>query len=156
MTTIATDGRTIAGDTLITFGDERSQIPHTKIVVRNGYVVGFAGVAAFMEDAVAWFVGSRRPDECPVPTEGTWALVAVDREGRIYYVTSVVQRALMVAAPFAIGSGGEFALGAMFAGAPARAAVEIAAKLNIYTGGSISEIDIVQALSEQPMQQAAE
>ena len=46
-----------------------------------------------------------------------------------------------VSAPrFAAGSGKKFALGAMYAGAPPRRAVEIALALDIYTNGDIVEI----------------
>jgi ATP-dependent protease HslVU (ClpYQ) peptidase subunit len=46
--------------------------------------------------------------------------------------------ALVVKPPFAIGTGRTAALGAMKAGATARQAVEIAAQIDVYTGGKIT------------------
>lgn len=44
--------------------------------------------------------------------------------------------------PFAIGSGRDFALAAMDMGATAKEAVEMAAKRDVYTGGTIRTVII--------------
>lgn len=44
--------------------------------------------------------------------------------------------------PYAIGSGEEYAMGAMLAGCSALEAVKIAAKLDVYTGGPVRTLTV--------------
>lgn len=54
--------------------------------------------------------------------------------------------------PMACGSGGDYAMGAMYAGLGAHQAVEVAAQLDVFTGSKVESISIAAALAD-PMGQ---
>lgn len=147
MTTIAFDGKTIAGDSRITYNDSEIAGDYD-VKVKFGYqhghlrfYFGFAG-ARSMRDAVHGWIknGCKKEDH---PKEGDWsALVFPGSEeyrnrGCCMYYTNATPYGALVQAPFAIGSGDKYAVAAMHCGKTAAEAVSIAAKLDPFTGGEV-------------------
>lgn len=152
MTTIATDGTTICADSLRTFGNERCLAPSVKIEVAQYPMKGEPVIYArtehngFSRAAIEWHRIGAHPSDCPKGGEGdSWTLIVIDKHGLRQY-TADNPYGEDVPYPHAWGSGCEYAMGAMLAGASAEKGIEIASRLNIYTGGPIQVIDIAQTL----------
>jgi ATP-dependent protease HslVU (ClpYQ) peptidase subunit len=74
--------------------------------------------------------------------EGKFAVVVIDRNDR---GTVLIHPNLLcdtLSEPWAVGSGGDFAMGAMYFGASAEEAVAVAIELDATTGGEIETIEI--------------
>ncbi|KKC27327.1 hypothetical protein [Sphingomonas sp. SRS2] len=134
MTTIATDGATLAGDGLLCMGEGKVRISlnYTKVHRAGESVFGFAGDPSACERFRAWMNGNR--DEA-FRTSANFAAIILEN-GAVFVVEGDGYFSA-VEAPFAIGSGASFAMGAMAAGADAETAVKIASRFDTITGGSI-------------------
>lgn len=148
MTTIAFDGKTIAGDSRITYNDNEIAGDYDTKVWRissggiiSGRIFGFAG-ARSMRDAVhSWIKnGCKKEDH---PKEGDWSALVFKgsedyhNDGYCLHYTNATPYGALVQAPFAIGSGDKYAVAAMHCGKTAAEAVSIAAKLDPFTGGEV-------------------
>jgi len=94
---------------------------------------------------INWYKGGRKQKDRPQVGEDYWACLWVfdPDQGALWFknpMTNPYPEVLNF--PNAMGSGATYALGAMYAGADLVKAVEIASKLDIYTGGEIQLIDI--------------
>lgn len=144
MTAIATDGKTIAADSMMTFGRERCINPIEKIAVEGQMIFATAGVP--IKDAlIDWFTSGSRPHCAPRSTEELWYMLVIDPK-QMLFLSSQVPYPVPVEAPFAFGAGGEYAMGAMLNGASPKEAVEIAIKASTACGGPVQVIDIAEAL----------
>jgi ATP-dependent HslUV protease subunit HslV len=155
MTTIATDGHQIVADTLQVWGTERSLRPASKMVVRNNAIYALAGTYGILNELIEWVESGARYKDVPFPTlDGKWTLLVLKR-GSIWQVSSDLPGLLQEGGfPFSVGSGGEFALGAMHAGATPLEAVRIASKLDVYTGGPLDVLWIEQVTGFKPVTSA--
>ncbi|AFQ96730.1 peptidase HslV family [Erwinia phage phiEaH2] len=160
MTTIAYDGKTLAGDSQTTQGDIRLSMHAVKIFTPqpgeswavNGEKAVSFGVAGCLQGNNALrealnscmkgyqgLTGSTR-----FPKGIVISYLVVTEHGNVYaggqYENDEMPWLTKVAAPIAVGSGAEFAIGAMAAGASAGDAVSIAARFDVNTGGEIREI----------------
>jgi len=146
MTTIATDGQSMAGDGLAV--DHRGTIvDHTRPKVRrlaDGRIVGASGSSFDADSWAAWVEGGKKGD-CPVQDDRFGALILssdgilwVDHKGR----------EIATPAPIAIGSGQDIAIGAMMAGATPGEAVNIACKRDPHSGGRIKVEYLTPRLEE--------
>lgn len=143
MTTIATDGRTIAADGQQTAGNERVTQDAVKIVMRNRVIYGLTGHSGLLEPLIAWHqAGAAVVD---LPKGDSWSLIVIDQDGLSAFTETCPYRTPFPY-PAAFGSGDTYALGAMAAGASPREAVEISARYDINTGGRIMEICIPDVL----------
>lgn len=144
MTTIITDGKTIAADSLSLMGSEPvAYLNRRKLLVRNRKVYAMSGVAGMREALAAWIDAGADPKEAP-PTQtdnGGWGLI-VASPGEVIYVTNTCLYPGLMKPPFSIGSGQAYALGALAAGASPRAAIAIAAQFDVNSGGEIQVIDL--------------
>lgn len=145
MTTIATDGITIAADGLANSDGEITTRDRVKVRVAHGRVYALCGASAAFDPAIKWHVDGADPEKAP--KAGEWWLVVIEHNGKGCWYTNDVPYPTQLVYPAALGSGERFALGAMHAGKSPREAVEIAAKLDTQTGGTITEINIAQALA---------
>ena len=147
MTTLAFDGRYLAADTLGVRGGNRSEQPSCKIAVQDGYAFAFGGFwLHFRQQLMAWALAAFRDADPP-----EWRFCpAKEVEGAMLVVTPM--RGLLVftdqapypdpeAWPFAIGTGGDIALGAMGAGVTAMEAIKLAMRWDLKTGGEVDFID---------------
>lgn len=147
MTTIATDGRSMAGD-------GQREI-HGTIVIRDaqkvrrlsdGRIVGTAGDVAFGMAIVEWLEDGGDP---PKLEDGGCVLVLTPA-GEVFHIDKYC-KLLPVQVPVAIGSGMDMAIGAMEHGASPFEAVTIAARRDPGTGGEIA----VLLLEPQEVRDAA-
>lgn len=139
MTTIATDGHSMAGDGLLTAGDER--VGYTVKVHRtpDGRIFGAAGPSAECALFERWMLGGERPEL----SEKFCALVLTP-EGQCFYLCDKLEPVKLIV-PQAIGSGGAYAIGAMLAGASPEEAVRIAMQRDTGTGGDVTALCLVEA-----------
>jgi len=107
----------------------------------DGSLGGAAGLTSFTQRWMAWFVGGGSEEDMPKPDkteegDSDGQCLWVFPSGRIRVVDS--SGYYDVAADFfAIGSGSEYALGAMAVGASAEAAVKAAIIMDVNCGGEI-------------------
>lgn len=136
MTTIAWDGKTLAVDSQAG-GDYIHQGPVQKLFLGGPKDPCLAvAVSGDMLDAplyVEWIQGKREKK----PEGADFSALAVDRCGQCYVICSEHESKLKAGLPEAAGSGANFAMGAMLAGADAETAVAIASTLDVSTGGEI-------------------
>lgn len=138
MTTIATDGKSMAGDGLVTGNDCVHATDFRKVFrLKDGRIVGFSGSAYHYSGFINWLESG---GEVPSMDEHFEALV-LNLDGSVLSYDQLC-RSIVQPTPAATGSGTPFALGAMDAGASPEVAVGIACKRNPSTGGQI----IVEAL----------
>ena len=138
MTTIACDGRTMAGDGLITEDDHVCLTDYEKVRgLKDGRIVGFAGNSYNWGPFADWLEsGEGEPPKvhenfaCIVLTPGG-SVLSYDQYGRSFQEQ----------APAAIGSGARFALAAMDLGKSAHEAVEYACTRDIYSDGTITSLE---------------
>ena len=133
MTTIAANRSVMAGDSQATDGTGRKSTC-TKIFSKQGCLIGFCGA---LSDGLRFKEAWPEVEGLDVD-EGFEALVLAPT-GLHHYESSMV-RMLIEDDFYAIGSGGDLARAAMYAGASPQKAVRIAAKLDVYTGGAVKSI----------------
>ena len=161
MTTIAFDGNMLAADSQTTQGDYRLSLHAQKIfqpaVGENWRVMGQRvvayGVAGtlqgwhYLREALAGFNGLSVNTTFPKGVVVSYLVVTED--GEVYaggqYENDNVAWLTKVSAPIAVGSGAEFAMGAMAQGATAAQAVEIAARFDVNTGGGVQVLHTVKS-----------
>lgn len=133
MTTICTDGKSMAADRLVT-GDNVIYGTTTKIIqLDDGTIIGHTGNAYQFSAFVQWcntrqhqpFDGKDSMEALVLTPDGL--IRCYDEHGRSY----------IAQAPQATGSGAAVAFGAMKAGATPAEAVEIAALYDTRTGGGV-------------------
>jgi hypothetical protein len=136
MTTICTDGETIAADMLVT-GDGMTHGTFSKLArAKDGSIIGLAGTAFDLGSFVDWYNGDRAdPWFAPEHTE----ILVMSPDGVIRNFNHV-GRSFISTAPQAIGSGAAVAYGALAMGASPKQAVEVASKRDIYTGGGVESM----------------
>ncbi len=139
MTTIATDGRTMAADTMScsNFIDQRPSekmlfVPACAINPRP-VLYGGSGCAESVERYFAWVKGEI--DEKPKFKSDDFTIISID-DREVYVMYDQLHR-IRVGVPYAIGSGSEFAMGAMLAGKSPEEAVAIAIRLDKDSGGEV-------------------
>lgn len=154
MTTIATDGRTIAADGRTAIGWMVSGTSERKIVVgvnEDGLPALFAvaGVMTMIGPLMKWVAGGREgePPKC-TGGDDPWTMLIIDASG-IRRIDAGAPYPYFVPAPAAIGSGRDFAITALDLGKSPREAVEMACKRDVWSGGEILVIDIAEALQQR-------
>ena len=135
MTTIATDGKSMACESQQR-GDHIDQIVSKKIWRVGKSIVGVAGEASEGLIFVDWLKSDTK-DVKPELSDGFDAMVLTDK-GVFWYGQRLV--AIECGIPSAIGSGGDYAMGAMMAGSTPKKAVEIAKKLDPGSSGPVKEL----------------
>ncbi len=143
MTTIATDGKTMAGDGRVTVENLIYHDEFQKIFrLNDGRIVGVSGLARTTIQFVEWLNDPNEPNK--YPTNDFEAMV-IDGSGKIdiYGNDEKNHKPLTFpCGPAAIGSGGEYALVAMDAGLSPKEAVKAAAKRDTGTGGKIRTMTV--------------
>ena len=145
MTTIAWDGKTVAADTLTVCGFQRNGKPAQKLFPRtlSGKVYAMSGLFGWAAPWIAWHEAGADPALAPAtPNQEQRGSFIVFDKGRCFYCATDFPYLVEAGAPDAWGTGQEYAIGAMRAGASAVQAVRIAADVDIHTGGDIQEIDL--------------
>lgn len=146
MTTIAFDGKTVAADGQRTWGDEIRELGSPKIKLLDGRIYSFTGSTPLFQPVVDWHRSGADPKSLPVMgREESWTLIVIDHDGLGKYTPTCpyIER---FKPPIAFGAGGDYAMGAMLAGADAKRAVELVAGLCNHTGGVIQAVNVADAL----------
>lgn len=135
MTTIALDAKCIAWDSLMILGDsEKMTCLYEKARVDGRTIYAAAGDAK-IEELIRW----AKDQDGWRPPKGEWELLIITK-GVISHATAEAPTPYPVMPPIAIGTGAQYARGAMLAGAGAKQAVEIAAMCDAHTGGEIKSL----------------
>jgi ATP-dependent protease HslVU (ClpYQ) peptidase subunit len=138
MTTIAWDGMTLAGDRQATWGGTPTLT--TKVfkvkIGKKKYLVGAAGntgdCQAFVDFVKGGFKGEPKYQE--------FTGIAIDQSGCMRVYSENPNPCVLNPKFWAIGSGGDYALGAMAHGATAAEAVLIATELDVNTGLGVDTV----------------
>ena len=132
MTVIATDGYTMAGDSIVTSGDGTLYSKTYKKVHRVGNeIIGLAGNTSHCTAYLEYIKnGGEKPE-----LDNFHALHLTSNG--VFLVDDKTLNKLKVKVPYAIGSGAEIALGAMLEGATPAKACRQAIKRNVRCGGRI-------------------
>lgn len=150
MTTIAWDGKTLAGDRCSWSGAARRQVRKVyRIKASDGkdFLVGFCGDGAFALAVLAWMRGlGEKPSyrEFGVSPDTQCAMV-IDKELKVWGVGASLTYYRFDETMMAMGGGQEFAWGALEAGATAARAVEIAIKRSDYAAFGVDIVSFEDA-----------
>lgn len=138
MTTVATDGKTMAADGMAISHGTIVEHGLSKVIrLDDGTLVGTAGQRSDGDAFKAWLGGGERP-KIKKPFE---ALV-LRPDGSCTYHCEHDLEGLTTEFPAAIGSGMDFALAAMDAGASPRRAVEISIRRSPHSGGEVTVLTL--------------
>ena len=141
MTCIAWDGKALAGDKLLlSVGLKRTV---TKIRRIGDLLVGGAGDFAEIGEAMAWIERGRKLDDYPSrmsnkDADSTLLVIEAGGEILVYGFSPVPCR--YEDKTYAMGSGRDYAMTAMYLGKTAREAVEIASLFESGCGGGVDEL----------------
>lgn len=140
MTTIATDGRSMAGDGQQTHSnDVITGLGIAKVRrLPDGSIIGICGDVVDALSYIKWLECGGTKPKFTRPFE---ALLLSPKEGLTYRYTPSLEP-VPCEAPAAIGHGMQYALAAMDCGKSPAEAVEIAARRDPYTGGKITTLRI--------------
>jgi ATP-dependent protease HslVU (ClpYQ) peptidase subunit len=135
VTTIATDGRSMAADGQSSLDGGQIICTTKKKIYRlsDGSLLGGAGTTWELDKAVEWLNGDQ---QAPAPKLKDFAGLKLTPDGRAFYCTEPLQFS-QIDVPAAVGSGQELAVGAMLAGASPKQAIEVAIKRDPHSGGRI-------------------
>lgn len=142
MSVVAWDGKTLAADRMGVSADMRSQMSKIMVIGPPPEIIAWTGSHEQGLTLAAWYRAGADPESWPEfqKDHDNWTRLIVWRQGEnpeIYEqlpVPQTVQDEFM-----AWGSGRDFAMGAMFAGASAADAVRAASAFNIYCGLGIDQ-----------------
>lgn len=138
MTTIATDGRSMASDSLVTAGEER--VAYSQKIERtpDGRLFGSAGPSVDCALFAKWMhSGGDKPD-----LSDDFCALVLTPLGAVFYLCRKLEPIEMMV-PQAIGSGADYAIGAMLAGAAPREAVGIACQRDLGSGGEVHSLSLL-------------
>lgn len=142
MTTIAWDGKTLAGDKQTTDVDMRMRT--TKVVRIGNLLVGGSGNAGRIRAMHEWIANGRKPEALPSfqnSDSDSVKLLVVD-QGQLF-MYDVGHCPIPIENPFyAVGSGRDFAMAAMHLGLSAADAVKVSAAFDV---GTSPEVDVITA-----------
>lgn len=140
MTTVAWDGKCLAVDARSSSNDVILSERHTKAIKVGKVIAAATGTTARCREFLAW-VAAGMPGEPPAnphPQNSEWSywgIVITPDQAWVFQEPGVVP----VTAPYyAMGTGRDFALGAMAMGASAYEAVKVAMRHDVFSGGEIT------------------
>lgn len=146
MTTIAWDGKTLAADRCSTAGYVQTEVHKLykgKWHDGQDVLIGFCGSGEFAHAIRLWLTGNlmERPKFGDYDVnKGDAVGLLVDRSGNVFKITANLHLLPFHEPFYAMGSGAEYAFGAMEAGATAETAVAIAAKRCPGTGLGVDTV----------------
>lgn len=142
MTTIAYDGKTLAADRMAQNVNGVFVASVCKVLrAKTGDVVSWCGNHAWRDRLLTWVNGGMLY-EAP---KGEYSALVVHPDGKCWRVEGDNGGWFEVDAPYADGSGMEFALAAMACGKTAAEAVEIACRFDTASGGGVDSVEIIAA-----------
>ncbi|MFY9479156.1 MAG: hypothetical protein WAQ08_16040 [Aquabacterium sp.] len=150
MTVVAWDGHTLAADKLAVYGESRHRV--TKIHRVRGHLVGFSGDLDRMQNVLTWFESGAVAADFPkvAVEEICGTLLVITPTGEVLTYERSPRPIRLEQTRVAIGSGREFAMGAMYQGADAIQAVRVAMALCISCGEGYDHLTLEQDGETQP------
>lgn len=133
MTCIAYRDGIIAADTLVIIDDVVKQENEVKVVKRKGHLFGISGQLPPLDEVVKWYFSKGRKTF----KNHKFTCLVVHPNGSIHACDYLGDEITLNTPFYAIGSGREFAIGAMEVGATAIQAVEAAIKWCPTVGGKV-------------------
>jgi ATP-dependent HslUV protease subunit HslV len=131
---LAADSRSVRGDTISPYGVQKIRR------LDDGTLVGMCGTLADVTRFIEAYSKSPTGDLPELPDS---LVLVVKPNGRLHLYEESGSFELEPAPFYAFGSGQAVALGALYAGASAVQAVEIAAKVDRCTGGDVRSVHLV-------------
>lgn len=141
MTTIAYRDGVLAADTLATWGDSRDG-RCTKIAKRGPVLAAGAGSMAQVQAFLDWFRAGMKGDPPPAQAGDNSAFCYLIEPSGWFLMWGPRGWERSRDDALALGSGGEYARGAMSAGATAEEAVAIAILHDVKSGGPITVLSV--------------
>ena len=138
MTTIVWDGQRLYADTQITQEGAPKVNAKKLLVTEDGFLVGMAGVLKDCRRLLLWFRRGANPAKVPEDLQAS--LLVVTPVGRLLTVDSDGTVCELLDHRFAIGSGAQYALGAMAMDASGPEAIEVAMSFDPATGGRVVSV----------------
>lgn len=149
MTTIVYDGKSLVSDSQSTIGDQIYEEDCQKVFPDIGpfAVLGVAGNYQDALDIIETIKHYTLIDQIRGLDfkELKWncAMLALTHDGQLWYYTGDKSFELRPDLPFAIGSGGDYALGALAMGATAEEAIKVASRYDPYTSNQVQVATLV-------------
>ena len=144
MTTIAWDGKTLAGDRGTWHGYQCStgrKVYRLRDPMGQPFLIGFAGDAGLAMAVLAWLRGEGPKPEVPKEALGKEDLaIGIDYRGRAFRLTAHLTAYRVYGRLHTFGGGGELAMLAMLAGADAVAAVRIVARVGNLSARGVDKL----------------
>jgi len=143
MTVIAWDGKIIAADKQASHCGLKREVTKLFISTKGNEVLGFSQDYENGLGLIEWYnEGAVRRDWPAWQTETSWGRLVVAGHKYLFCYEQLPFKQLYSVDPTAFGSGRDFALGAMAAGADAIRAVEIACRFSDSCGMGIDAYDL--------------
>jgi hypothetical protein len=150
MTIIAWDGKTLAADKLAcgSFKHNVTKITRESVFYeyRRTVLVGAAGPLDAASDLISWFIKDRTIDKFPQMqrSENDWAsLLVIMDNGWIHRYDRSPISIKIPPQRYAMGSGCDFAMAAMYLGKTAEEAVKVACELDPSCGGGVDTLSFL-------------
>ena len=146
MTIVAWDGETLAADKQATICGHGTTV--TKIFRAGDGLVGFAGRASQAMEMLAWLAAGAEADDFPESQrdeDNAAAMLVITGESKILLYEFGPHPVLFEQKTFAIGSGRDYAIAAMYLGKTALEAVEVACILDTDCGCGIDTLTLRSA-----------
>lgn len=141
MTCIAWDCRTLSADRQRTNGGTPTTMRKVrKMTAPDGrkFLVGCCGRSDFIQMFLNWLAGGERP---AFPVTEDFAAIVIDQKRRIWVIHDSLTYVQITGIPhWAIGSGGNYAMGAMEFGATSAEAVRVAHALDVNCGLGVDSV----------------
>lgn len=142
MTTIATDGKVMVSDSRLTSGEMICPWGTTKVFHLSSGIIGISGNYDMYEPVKDWIEGGGDHSNIPDIKHGEFHILWIRKKGQVYEAYNNSGGWMRVKPPYAIGSGRDYAMGALMAGCSPLEAVKSAIKLDCYSGGKTTVCEI--------------
>lgn len=147
MTTVCWDGKTMAADKQMNTGNMKHLVARSKIRAGQYHgmpaIFGGAGTTVYSDAVVEWLIAGMPDEHKPeMPQTPDSFTVIVATETGVYGYIDSLRPVPLGQIKWAIGSGGEYAFGAMAAGANAKKAVEIACAFDVNSGMGVDVLTL--------------
>jgi hypothetical protein len=155
MTTLVYDGKSLVSDSQSSIGSEIYEEDCQKLFPEVGpfAVLGIAGNyqdCMDVIDSIGEYTKVEQIRNLDYEELG-WdcGMIGITHDGSVWQYTGKDSFQLRPDLPFALGSGSDYAMGAMYAGADAKTALEAAARYDLYTNNVIQEASLVDTEEEE-------
>lgn len=137
MTTIVWDGKTLAGDTLRGWGNQLELIPSKVEKLEDGSLFGGGGHSTAIQKLRNYILRDFTPT---FTEEEEVTAIRITPDGKVWFWNKALEPVEYFGPYFAIGTGADYALGALYCGADAEEAVHAAMEFDKSSGGKVTSV----------------